>query len=72
VAAKYYRALYGNISQDITALLIAVEDGKMTARFVYYEDRREVEKSSDFCEGTVAGRENFFYGDTSYIYPSEH
>ena len=72
VASHYYRYDYSSSTKDKTAILVHVADDKLTTRFVYYEDSTSAANSSDFYEGSVSGHSYFYYGDTSYVYPSDH
>ncbi len=71
VASHYYRYEYSGSSADITSMLITVKEDKLTAQFVYYESNATAAHPS-FREGSVNGHAGFYYGDTSYIYPSDH
>ena len=72
VASNYYRYNYTGSSADITSMLVSVKQDKLTVKFVYYENSGAASASSDFYEGDVSGHSNFHYGDTSYVYPSDH
>lgn len=43
----------------------------MTTQFVYYEDSSSASHPS-WKKGSVTGHSSFYYGDTSYVYPSDH
>ena len=72
VASHYYRYDYTGSSADITSILVTVKEDKITSQFVYYETTGTAVASSDFYEGDVTGHNGFHYGDTSYVYPSDH
>ncbi len=72
VAADYFRYDYTSSTKDMTALLIHVGEDKITTNIVYYENSGSASASSGFYEGSVSGHSSFHYGDTSYVYPSDH
>ncbi len=72
LASNYFRYDYTSSTKDITALLIHVGEDKITTNIVYYENSGTAANSSDFYEGSVSGHSYFYYGDTSYVYPSDH
>ncbi|MBQ7048186.1 MAG: fibronectin type III domain-containing protein [Clostridia bacterium] len=72
VASTYFRYRYTSSTADITSMLVTVKEDKMEVKFVYYENKGSAEASSDFYEGSIEGHANFHYGDTSYVYPSDH
>ncbi len=71
VASHYYRYEYSGSSADITSMLVTVKEDKITTQFVYYETSATASHPS-FREGSVSGHTGFYYGDTSYVYPSDH
>lgn len=71
IASHYYRYEYATTTADITSMLVHVGADKLTVRFVYYENNSSVSHPS-FKEGSVTGHSYFYYGDTSYVYPSDH
>lgn len=72
IASNYFRYDYTSSTKDITSLLIHVGKDKLTTNIVYYENSGSASASSDFYEGSVSGHSSFHYGDTSYVYPSDH
>ncbi len=72
VDAYYYRNEKSSSSADITAMLIHVGEDKITTHFVYYEDSSSAAKAASVYEGSVTGQSYCYYGDTSYVYPSDH
>lgn len=71
VATHYYRYEYSGSTSDISAMLIHVGKDTLTTRFVYYETSSSASHPS-FKQGSVTGHSSFYYGDTSYVYPSDH
>lgn len=71
VASHYYRYEYSGSTSDITSMIIRVTPEKMTTEFVYYETSSSASHPS-FRVGAVNGHSSFYYGDTSYVYPSDH
>ncbi len=71
VASHYYRYEYSSSTKDMTTMIIHVGKDKMTTEFVYYENSSSASHPS-FREGSVSGHSSFYYGDTSYVYPSDH
>ncbi len=72
VDAYYYRNENSSSSADITAMLIHVGEDKITTHFVYYETSSSAATAASVYEGSVTGQSNCYYGDTSYVYPSDH
>ncbi len=72
IASNYFRYDYTSSTKDMTSLLIHVGEDKITTNIVYYENSGSASASSDFYEGSVSGHSYFHYGDTSYVYPSDH
>lgn len=72
VKSNYYRYYYnGSSTKDRTSIIINVAPDKMTTQFVYYEDSSSA-KHPTWRQGTVSGHSSFYYGDVSYVYPSNH
>lgn len=70
VATHYYRYEYSGSAADITAMVINVGKDRMTTQFVYYENKTS--NHPYFKQGSVSGHSSFFFGDTSFVYPSDH
>lgn len=71
VASNYYRYDYSGSTKDKTSIIINVGPDKMTTQFVYYEDSSGATHPS-WKQGSVTGHSSFYYGDVSYVYPSDH
>lgn len=71
VASNYYRYNYSGSTKDITTMIIRVGKDRLTTEFVYYEDIASA-KQPEWKEGSVNNHANFYYGDTSYVYASNH
>ncbi len=71
VASHYYRYEHSSSTKDITSIIVHVGEDKLTTEFIYYENSSSASHPS-FKEGSVSGHSYFYYGDTSYVYPSDH
>lgn len=71
VKSNYYRYDYSGSTKDKTSIIINVTPDKMTTQFIYFEDISSASHPS-WKQGTVSGHSNFYYGDVSYVYPSNH
>ena len=74
LASHYFRYEVSGSTADISSVLVNVTPTKITTRFVYYENKSGYtgSASSSFYQGAVNGHSNFYYGDTAYVYPSDH